>query len=206
MLETTFDARRKKLWDELVILHDIWAQYVYLFNESEERIRLLNACARWFFGTTQRLMMREVILGISRLTDPRKTGKHANLVLSSLLDDPGINHHQGLRAELEKAIEKVKVAAAPIRHHRDKYIAHLDEGTAVEATRHPLPGIKKGLIRQVIDDMGAVYNMHGSRTRDSHAFFELTALGSAQSLVEILVGSPRWAKWQEWNNPKKEKN
>src|SRR6266566_7380600 len=103
----SFDARRKRLWDELVILHDAWAQYSFLFNESQERIELLNACARWYFGTTQRLLMREVILGVSRLTDPPKTGKHANLVLASLLDDPSIDKHRGLRGELDKAIKKV---------------------------------------------------------------------------------------------------
>jgi hypothetical protein len=148
--------------------------------------------------------MREVILGVSRLTDPPKTGKHANLVLASLLDDPSIDKHAGLSKELDKAITKIKADAAPIRHHRDKYIAHLDEGTAVEATNNPLPGIKKGLIRQIIDDMGKVYNTHGSKTRDSHAFFELSALGSAQSLVEILENSERWAKWKKWNRPKNE--
>ena len=205
MTETeSFDARRKRLWDELVMLHDAWAQYSYLFNESQERIELLNACARWFFGTTQRLLMREVILGVSRLTDPPKTGKHANLVLESLLDDPTIDKYVGLRKDIDKAIKQIKVDAAPIRHHRDKYIAHLDERTAVEATTNPLPGLKKGLIRQIIDDMGRVYNMHGGKTRESHAFFELSALGSAQSLVEILEDSERWAKWKQWNRPKKE--
>ena len=164
---------------------------------------MLNACARWFFGSTQRLMMRDVILGISRLTDPPKTGKHSNLVLASLLEDPRIAKHRGLRSELEKSIEKVKVDAAPIRHHRDKYIAHLDELTAVEATKNPLPGIKKGLIGQIINEMGKAYNVHGSRTRDSHAFFELTALGSARSLVEILETSERWALWKKWNSDKK---
>ena len=200
---TAFDAHRTKLWNELVILNDAWAQYTYLFTESEERIRMLNACARWFFGSTQRLMMRDVILGISRLTDPPKTGKHANLVLASLLEDPNIGKHRGLRSQLEKAIEKVKADAEPIRYHRDKYIAHLDEPTAVEATKNPLPGIKKGLIGQIIDELGKAYNVHGSRTRDSHAFFQLTALGSAKSLVEILESSERWALWKKLNSDKK---
>jgi hypothetical protein len=164
---------------------------------------MLNACARWFFGSTQRLMMRDVILGISRLTDPPKTGKHANLVLASLLEDPDIGKYRGLRIQLEKAIQKVKADAAPIRYHRDKYIAHLDEPTAVEATKNPLPGIKKGLIGQILDEMGKAYNVHGSRTRDSHAFFHLAALGSAKSLVEILESSERWALWKKLNSDKK---
>jgi hypothetical protein len=199
---TAFDASRTKVWNELVILNDVWAQHAYLFTESEERLRMLNACARWFFGSMQRLMMRDVILGISRLTDPPKTGKHANLVLASLLEDPKIGKYRGLRSQLDKAIGKVKADAAPIRYHRDKYIAHLDEPTAVEATKNPLPGIKKGLIGQIIQEMGKAYNIHGNRTRDSHAFFQLTPLGSAESLVEILESSEQWALWKKLNNEK----
>ena len=200
MAETAgFDARRTKLWNELVMLHDAWEQYSYLFNTSQERIQLLNACARWFFGSTQRLILRDVILGVSRLTDPPRSGKRANLVLSSLLDDPAIDNYHGLREELAQRLSKLKLDAAPLRHHRDKYIAHLDEPTAIEASANPLPGIKKNLIPEIIADMGKIYNLHGTRTRDSHTIFELSALGSAESLVAILEKSEHWATWQEWN-------
>ena len=83
-----FADTRTRIWNEIVSLHDAWAQYRYLFNESNERVQLLNTCASWFFATTQRLLMREVILGISRLTDPVKFGRFDNLVLSSLLLSP----------------------------------------------------------------------------------------------------------------------
>src|SRR2546427_9015634 len=38
-----------------------------------------NACARWFFGSTQRLLIREVLLGIARLTDSPSIGAFDNL-------------------------------------------------------------------------------------------------------------------------------
>lgn len=102
--------------NELVVTHDVWEQYTYLFNDSPDRIRMLNACARWFFGTTQRVMMREVVLGISRLTDPPTTGKFPNLVLSSLLTDPVFPEHKGLPQELDAAITHLQLLAKPIRN------------------------------------------------------------------------------------------
>ena len=99
-----FSAARKRLWNEIVAIHDVWEQYVYLFNESPERIRLLNACASWFFGTTQRVMMRETILGISRLTDAPATGPFKNLVLATLITDPEVDVHEGLADEMRAAM------------------------------------------------------------------------------------------------------
>ena len=45
-----FDEWRKRLWDEIVGLHDAREQYLVLFGYSPERLEMLNACAAWFFG------------------------------------------------------------------------------------------------------------------------------------------------------------
>lgn len=193
-----FDAARKRLWDELVSLHDTWAEYNYLYGDKD-RVRLLNACAPAFFARHERLLLREVILGISRLTDPPKTGKFDNLVLESLVLDPAVAEHEGLREELEPAIKAAVTAAAPIRTHRNKYIAHLDHGTAIGSPSEPLPGLKGKAITAVVTAMGEVYNVHGGRVRESHAFFESSSLGGADALVRILEKSERWRLWREIN-------
>src|SRR5690349_12883241 len=77
-----------RLGEEIVLLHDAWTQYKYLFAASPERVDLLNACARWFFALSQMALFREILLGISRLTDPLEQGKHTNLVLASLARSP----------------------------------------------------------------------------------------------------------------------
>ena len=61
-----FDKVRGRIGNELVMLNDAWSQYRFLFA-SPDRVEILNACGEWHFATTQRLLLREVILGISRL-------------------------------------------------------------------------------------------------------------------------------------------
>src|SRR6185437_15745291 len=160
-----FEHARHKLWDELVSVGDVWAQYLYLFGDSPERVEMLKACAGWFFGLTQRLLIREVILAISRLTDPVNDGRFSNLVLETLLLDPELGGRSDVKAELKHMIASVRTVARPIRSHRNKYIAHLDHATALFLPDSPLPGIKRADIDGVLVQMGDVYKLHSSRMR-----------------------------------------
>lgn len=192
-----FKLARKRLWNELVALHDTWEQYEYLFTESDHRIRLLNCCADWFFGTAQRVLMREVILGISRLTDPPTIGPYTNLVIASLLDDPALGEYPDLARELGSACDRLRLDVDPIRKNRDKYIAHLDFEAAVRPTEDLIPGIEKGLIGSVIQDFGEVYNLHGTRILKQQSSFRLEPSGSSRSLIGILERSEEWKFCQE---------
>lgn len=142
--------------------------------------------------------MREVILGVSRLTDPPKRGPFSNLTIASLLDDPAIHDVPGLGDEISSACEALKQKVDPIRKSRDKFIAHLDWEAAVKPTDELIPGIPKGLIGFVIQDLGRIYNLHGARTVDQHASFKLEPAGSPKSLISILEQSSEWQDCQEY--------
>ena len=189
---TTFDAASDRIWNEIVILRDSWSQYRELYETSNERITMLNACARWFFGSHQRLLLREIILGISRLTDPARTGKYDNLTLWTLLLDPQLQGRDDLRKELEVAIEAATQAAEDVRTHRHKYIAHLDRDTAIAASLNPLPRLKKSSLAEILDRIQAAYKIHTSKGRKIDRLFDLSPLGSAKALLDILEQSERW--------------
>ena len=167
---------RKRLYDEIVILHDSWAQYRFLFTESNERMQLLNVCGSWFFRTTQRNLLREVVLGISRLTDPIKTGKFDNLTIGMLLLDLSIDSHIGLRDRLDAAVAAAIGAADPMRPHRHKYIAHLDHPTALGSAVSPIPALARQQITDAInaldfigvnaDVVGALADSEGMKQLD----------------------------------------
>jgi hypothetical protein len=193
--DTPFDVQRTKLWNEIVSVKDLWAQYRYLFIDSHQRIEMLMACANWYFGVTQRLMLQGVILGLSRLTDPVSQGKHANLVVASLLDDPRVDVIPGLRAELSAEIAEVAARVEPIRTHRDKYIAHLDRATVVK--ENLLPPLARDAISDVIGRLGRIYQLHSLRVRETDSTLDLYAMGSAQALVKILEESERWKIMKE---------
>ena len=201
MTSSWFDAIPKRLLDELIQLHDAWHQYQFLFGGSKERVRMLNACAAWFFGVTQRSLLRETILGISRLTDSATLGKYDNLVLSSLLSDPALNVLPDVKEELASAIQDAVEAAQPVRVHRNKYIAHLDHATAIGAPDEPLPALSRSDISAVIAKVEAAYNVHGRRVRGTDNDFALHTLRSADALVQILEHSERWKRYRALHPP-----
>jgi hypothetical protein len=192
-----FDSWRIRLWDEIVGLHDAREQYISLFGHSPCRIEILNACAAWFFGVIQRTLFREQILGISRLTDQERTGSKSNLVLRSLLSDPALADRPEVIAELEAAIAAAENAAEPIRTHRHKYIAHLDHAVAIGASDSLLPQLKRGQVDEAVTLIESAYNIHGSRIRDSHAFFSVETSRGAEALVAALETSERWRSFCE---------
>src|SRR6266542_725941 len=65
------------LRNECVLLHWKWQEFVVLFGTKPERIELLNEAAGSFFWIVQDTLWDDVLLRISRLTDPpRSAGKH----------------------------------------------------------------------------------------------------------------------------------
>jgi hypothetical protein len=189
-----FDPGRTRLWNELVNLHDTWDEYRVLFAESAGRIEMLNACAGWFFGRTQRLLMRDVILGLSRMTDSPRTAGRSNLIIDYLLKDPALAQYPHVRADLAAAITAAREAAKPFKIHRNKYIAHLDHDTAVAADETLFPGLRRDDITAAIGLLERAYNIHGSAVRGVTAFFDVRPLGGAAAVVRIMEQSERWTR------------
>lgn len=187
-----FDDWRKRIWDEIVALHDAREQYLTLFAHSRERVEMLNFCARWFFGVVQKTVLREIIMGISRLTDKEMARSQENLVLRVLLRDPALETRPEIAKQLETLILAAEAAAKPFRMHRHKYIAHLDHAVAVGDPSSPLPRLTRAEIDDAISAIEAAYNFHGSRIRDSHAFFSVGTTRGADALVDCLETSHRW--------------
>ena len=75
-----------ELSDELVWLHAKWKQYRQLFGYSEERADLLNKASGYFFKIIQDALWDNIILHISRLTDPVKSAGKDNLTFLQLPD------------------------------------------------------------------------------------------------------------------------
>ena len=63
------------LQTEIVWLHGRWICYRQLFSGSERRIDLLNECASAFFFIMQDVLLDEVQVSLSKLTDPASSRK-----------------------------------------------------------------------------------------------------------------------------------
>jgi hypothetical protein len=73
-----------------------------IFAESPKRIELLNEAAGTFFYIIQEVLLNEVQVCLSKLTDPAKSGKYNNLSLEQLQSQ--LNQHGELIFPIEQAI------------------------------------------------------------------------------------------------------
>ena len=116
------------LRNQVIHVHMNWALIVELTKDQERR-SLLNSTGRHFFFEVHRAFVNDVLLRLSRLTDPARQGQHDNLSLWALLDDicdPCI------RFRIKKLIEDAEGKIRPLKQHRDKRIAHFDLDVALD--------------------------------------------------------------------------
>lgn len=119
----------KPLFDQLIKdylnLRLIWDEFNRLFSDDQKNIEAMNNVAPGFFRMVQDMMIESIIMGLSRMTDDAKIGKHYNLSLFQLLCVP----HSELEGAFEEITTLVATARASVetaRHWRDKRTAHRD--------------------------------------------------------------------------------
>lgn len=164
-LGSNFFALHRKL----VELHVLWQQYRQLFGSEPETVHLLNRTAGFFFKIVQDELWDSVLLGISRMTDPPKTGGRKNLTLQTL---PDLISDLILRRELETLCEKAKKEALFAREHRNKRIAHQDHDYLSDGAANPLSGISRERVEAMLAALRAVLNRLNLHFCDSTTMYE----------------------------------
>jgi hypothetical protein len=175
-----------ELFCELSHLHFKWGQYRELFGKNRERIDLLNKVAPVFFGYLQRTLFEDILLHLTRLTDPPQLGRHDNLTvkrLPSLIQDQGLKARVG--AALQDTINKCKFA----RDWRDRRVAHADLLTYRKQHPQPLALASHQKVEEVLAAMRKLLNCVDQHYRNSEVGYEFAAseLGATGSLVRYLT-------------------
>lgn len=132
--------------------HMNWAMSSELMKGNERRL-LLHFAGRRFFTEVYRLFVNDVILRLSRLTDPAQQGKQENLSLYALLDDISC---PTLKSEIEDLIKIAKDIIAPLKEHRHKRIAHFDLQVALQNPNINLPSFTERTIEEALAAVGDV--------------------------------------------------
>src|SRR4051812_38961678 len=73
------------LWQEVAGLHYSWDLYQKLYLDNEART-VLNKTAPGTFRTVERAIRTEIVMSLSRLTDPPASFKRDNLSLEHLIN------------------------------------------------------------------------------------------------------------------------
>lgn len=138
-----------ELQAEVLDLHRRLDLFVDLFDNAG-RVELLNRSAAYVFGVVQDLLWDDIVLRISRLTDPAEAGRggqHRRLSVQRL---PELLSDSALRAEVEKRVAIAVLASDPLREHRNATIAHLDLDTSLGQRVTPLPPITRGELSKAL--------------------------------------------------------
>jgi hypothetical protein len=154
---------------KLIELHILWQQYMQLYGASAETVLLLNRSAGLFFRVVQDELWDSVLLGISRLTDPPSSSGRKNLTIQSL---PPLIDEAHLRTEIQALCSASVEQAAFAREHRNRRIAHQDHSYATDRTSHPLNGISRALVENMLDSLRKVMNRLDLHFRDSTMLYE----------------------------------
>jgi hypothetical protein len=188
-------------------LYNQVAQFYYKFNEYNElfgknplRVDLLNKAAPNFFYLVQKTMEDDMLLHISRLTDPLKShrGKYEYFTINRLytlimekelegVDEKELDvkkkeaakKNQPLKDHINEAINKAK----HIREHRNKRIAHIENPSVSKNVKPPVKLIIADL-RYAIEDIAAVLNYVASHYLGSTIDFN--PIIKSDSAIDLL--------------------
>lgn len=177
----------EELRTEIVWLHGRWIVYRELYGESKKRIELLNECASTFFYVMQDVLLGEVQVSLSKLTDPADAGKFENLTLEQLQKRVESHGGQQLSMDLRALLDDLHRKCQPFRTWRNKRLAHLDLTTAMQSTANPLPDISRQMIEEALQVVREYMNSIERHYCDTEMGYEHFMISSGSTaLVSML--------------------
>ena len=164
-------AQYSALWQEVVLLHTNWKEYVELFGTKPGRIDLLNRAASGFFRMIQDELFETTLLHIARLTDPPESpGGKTNLTIQNLA---GLIDDVKTKTNVEKLVETAVKEGTFCRDWRNRRIAHRDLNLALEEKPAvPLADASRRQVNTTLKVIAYVMNAVSGHYLDSQTVFD----------------------------------
>ena len=188
-----------ELWTNVAHLHLNWKNYQSLFGTSPERIELLNWTASSFFGLLDGILLHNVVLSITRLTDPAQYSGHDRASLARLVDELKPSMDTALHDEILSELKDLQECCKPLREIRNRVLAHNDLATALQYHAEPLPGISRAYIEGVLEKIRKLLgdieeHFRGSRTSHQHV---ISSNNDGESLIFALESAREHEKCRQ---------
>lgn len=169
------------LFQEVSHLHRKWGIFRQLYASGNDIVDLLNDSAAGFFRVCEDLLADDVILTISRLTDPKQTLRKDNLTLEQLVHSIDAVKYPKLKGEIERLYAESKDKCRFTKDHRNKRIAHNDLSTMLQTKVNPLPSPTERDVEVALESIRNVMN-------SVHRFFH--NMETATVNYSLLVSLP----------------
>ena len=172
------------LHDDLAELHARWTVFSQLYATNEARVELLNASAPRFFRLCQDVFINDIMITISRLTDPRQTFGKDNLSMErlvALVDKP---KHPDLKGEVERLLTEAKSKCRFARELRNRRLAHSDLFTRLQGPTGSLPDATKRQVEEALATLRAIMNAVEVYFEDNTVLYEQVLMtGDGDNLI-----------------------
>lgn len=171
-LSNCFEA----LYQEIVQIAFDWRGFLELFDDKA-LVEMMNQHACDFFADLQRKLSDSLVLKVCRLTDPEDCGRFKNLGLpyfvAQLKKENSIDDakHQ----QWQERLKQIGLLMEPLRHLRNKRIAHNDVAGLVADQR--LPAQYRD-IRKAIEAVNSLFN-------EIERFFGLPTTVLAEAILSL---------------------
>lgn len=168
-----------EIWNDVVWLDVKVSEFGILYG-SPQNIEILDEAASHFFSFLQDVLIEDIILHISRLTDTKESGRQPNLVLESLLY---LIKDRDFYVEMASLYQNVVDSSKACRKYRNKRIAHNDY---VSKLKSEGPSISKREIIEATESIKSFIARLSQRLEHCDLLFLNPLTSGAEELVRKL--------------------
>ena len=141
-----------RLWSDWASALIRYEEFRELFGDAE-RVKLLNAIGGGLFRDVQQMSWSDLMLRLTRLTDPPKIAGKDNLTVNGL---PDLCEDPDLRKEVGGLVREAVGAAEFARDWRNRRISHSDLARAIDPSPEPLAEANLRKVKAALDAVHAV--------------------------------------------------
>ena len=170
MIDTLKQEYQEKLGEEFgTVLYEIrndWLtglvrlkEYRVLFSDHDA-VKLLNAAGGAFMADVQQILWRDLLLHVTRLTDPASMGRHERLSVKALppfCERPELQvEYPELHTVVQALVDTAVAAAEAPRDWRNRRISHTDLDLAIDPDAESLAPTSLRQVQRALDAVHAV--------------------------------------------------
>lgn len=179
-----------QLINKAIDLNQEWITYKVLFIDKKENVELLNKVSPYLFYIFQKNLKNELVLNISRLTDPPQNGKYLNIsipLLQRSLEDNGfdLEMQKEIQLQMDWIITKL---TPPLRELRNKIISHSDYETHI-GNRSTQDKLTNEILIHLIESINNLINSINFKYFNSKIYFDDENIpgGANQLLAKLKI-------------------
>jgi hypothetical protein len=172
---------------EVAWLQAKWLVFRRLYATDDRTVDLLNRSAPWFFTVIHQVMLDDLALSLTRLTEPSMVAGKETLVLDRILAECESSASPEVVEELARLVASAKKHSATLRPARNQRIAHTDLKATIHGSLTALPTTSRTEIEAALQDIFAALNLAAPHLGSATTDYELTSeFASTESLLACL--------------------